>query len=131
HFALHSGHKSLLDLGQPPLLTRPQSKNSKFYTHIFNKILHDLRVRGMLICPNTLKLEAGQIISIFCIMDDLIEIVHQLSTVEIAQLKKELKADKQKLKLLEYLLVTDEIQNEEIIEVLNYQNNKSAYYTFK
>lgn len=85
----------------------------------------------MLICPNTLKLEAGQIISIFCIMDDLIEIVHQLSTVEIAQLKKELKADKQKLKLLEYLLVTDEIQNEEIIEVLNYQNNKSAYYTFK
>lgn len=64
-------------------------------------------------------------------MDDLIEIVHQLSTVEIAQLKKELKTDKQKLKLLEYLLVTDDIQNDEIIEVLNYQNNKSAYYTFK
>lgn len=64
-------------------------------------------------------------------MDDLIEIVHQLSTLEIAQLKRELKTDKQKIKLLEYLLVTDEINNQEIMEVLNYQNNKSAYYTFK
>jgi hypothetical protein len=64
-------------------------------------------------------------------MDDLIEIIHRLSDQELMQLRKELKSDKQKIKLLEYLLQTDDIQNEEIIRVLNYQNNKSAYYTFK
>lgn len=64
-------------------------------------------------------------------MDDLIEIIHQLSPGELSALKKEMKGDKQKLKLLEYLLTNDEIINDEIIEVLNYQNNKNAYYTFK
>lgn len=64
-------------------------------------------------------------------MDDLIEIIHQLSPVELSLLKKEMKSDKQKLKLLEYLLTNDEINNDEIIEVLNYHNNKNAYYTFK
>ncbi len=64
-------------------------------------------------------------------MDDLIEIIHQLSPIELSLLKKEMKGDKQKLKLLEYLLANDEINNDEIIEVLNYHNNKNAYYTFK
>lgn len=64
-------------------------------------------------------------------MNDLIEIIHLLSPLELSVLKKEMKGDKQKLKLLEYLLANDEINNDEIIEVLNYQNNKNAYYTFK
>ncbi len=33
-------------------------------------------------------------------MDDLIDIIHQLSEEELTKLKKELRADKQKIKLL-------------------------------
>lgn len=64
-------------------------------------------------------------------MDDLIDIIHQLSEEELSKLKKELRADKQKIKLLEYCLESNQVNNEEIIELLNYKNNKSAYYTFK
>ncbi|MFZ9701369.1 MAG: hypothetical protein ACO3AF_09865 [Flavobacteriales bacterium] len=64
-------------------------------------------------------------------MDDLIDIIHQLSEDELTKLKRELRADKQKIKLLEYCLETQQVNNEEIIDLLNYKNNKSAYYTFK
>jgi len=64
-------------------------------------------------------------------MDDLIDIIHQLSEEELTNLKKELRADKQKIKLLEYCLESSQVNNDEIIELLNYKNNKSAYYTFK
>lgn len=64
-------------------------------------------------------------------MDDLIDIIHQLSEEELTKLKKELRADKQKIKLLEYCLESNQVNNDEIIDLLNYKNNKSAYYTFK
>ena len=59
-------------------------------------------------------------------MDDLIDIIHQLSEEELTKLKKELRADKQKIKLLEYCLESNQVNNDEIIDLLNYKNNKIA-----